>query len=105
MELDYDENGVMKKIECEVKCKADKTSKLTATVGCEPVFDSNGEVVGARYIHDPAGFDRYQEICGGGCPTYDLRTHMGPDLQSLPTAKCSKVDSHYKVSIESILAK
>lgn len=96
LELDYDEDG-MKSVTCEVQCKLDKTSKLKAKVGCEPVFDESGTVIGARHTYDDAGFGRYQEICGGGCATYDLRTYMGPDIEAVETNKCSKRDHHNQV--------
>ena len=97
LELDYDSDGKMKSVTCKAQCKLDKQSKLTATIGCEPVFDASGTVVGARHIYDDAGFGRYQEICGGGCAPYNLRSFMGPDIEAVETSKCSKRDGHNQV--------
>ena len=96
------ENVQWSAVECDVGCKIDKNgNSLTAKFGCAPVYDANNTVVGARYTFDPAGFQRYQEICGGGCATDDIRPYLGTDFTSKVNKKCSIMDVHHPGSYTS----
>lgn len=82
-------------VECDISCKIDKKgNKLTAKFRCEPVRDENGKVIGARNVYDPAGFGRYQEICGAGCPMSTISNYMGSTTSGVFQKPCSKRDSH-----------
>ena len=96
------ENVEWSGVECNVGCKSDKTgNSMTAKFGCAPVYDANNTVVGARYTFDPAGFERYQEICGGGCPVDEIRPYLGSEFTSKVNKKCSIMDVHHPGSYTS----
>ena len=94
------DNVVFSKVECQVKCKADRQSRLSASFGCEPVYDEHNVVVGSRYIFSE-GFHRFKEICGSGCAVRDLHPYLGPELEPLSGRKCLNRDIHHRGSFAS----
>ena len=100
------ENVNWSAVECDVTCKWGSdfvlpgerdisffVKRRTAKFGCAPVYDANNTVIGARYIFDPAGFGRYQEICGGGCSINDLKPYLGSEFIG-SGKRCSAMDIH-----------